>query len=103
MTETYDADDTRGSVDTRKTLVRKFSRNSEIDVELAKALKIGEKAKGRRIAGKTDLTDVPSGLAGRVMPLPYVCPKCGTKYMNYAFKCNLCQYPTPLGNVNWRR
>lgn len=104
MTESFDTEHD-SDADTRKTKVKKHGRNSEIDEALDKALKQGIRH-GRhktRILGKTDITDIPSGLSQKIMPLPYSCIKCGKMHMAYRTQCVLCGWPTPLGLINWRR
>lgn len=102
MTESFDTDGNQDA-DTRKSKVKKFGKNSEIDEALDKALKQGIRDKGHRIAGHTDLTDIPTGLMTKLMPLPYACPSCGKIHMAYRMTCVLCNAPTPLGFINWRR
>ncbi len=104
MTESFDTEHD-SDADTRKTRVKKFGRDSEIDEVLGKALKHGVRH-GRhktRILGRMDLTDVPSGLSQKIMPLPYTCVQCGKAHLSYVLKCVLCGWPSPIGLINWRR
>ena len=59
---------------------------------------------GRRPMGGQDLTTVPIDFdVTKIMPLPWVCPKCGNAHLMYVMKCNRCGKPTPLGEENWRK
>lgn len=105
MTESYDVESRQSYIDTRKTKVKKFARNSEIDRELEKAMRTGRKH-GRHktpILGRQDQTSIPPGLAQKIMPLPHVCVHCGKVTVAFSMRCVLCGWPTPIGLVNWRR
>ena len=59
---------------------------------------------GRRPMGGQDLTTVPIDIdITQMMPLPWICPKCGDAHLMYTMSCKRCGRPTPLGEENWRR
>lgn len=105
MTESFDTEGRDHEADISKTRVKKFAKDSEIDKALEDALKVGRKH-GRhktRILGRVDITDIPSGLSQKLMPLPHSCFKCGKVHMAYRMQCVVCGWPTPLGLISWRR
>ena len=58
---------------------------------------------GRHISHGQDHTHIPLDVdLTKIMPLPWICPKCGNGHLMYVFNCNRCGYPTPLGDENWR-
>ena len=59
---------------------------------------------GRKPLGGQDMTSVSIDEdLTKLMPLPWVCPKCGDPHLMYCLRCMHCGGPTPLGEVNWRR
>jgi ribosomal protein S27AE len=58
---------------------------------------------GARHLGTQNIMDVPKDVdVTKIMPLPWICPKCGNGHLMYVFNCNRCGLPTPLGEENWR-
>ena len=59
---------------------------------------------GNRMLGGQDHTSIPIDFdITKLMPLPWVCPRCGNAHLMYVFACNRCGYKTPIGDENWRR
>lgn len=59
---------------------------------------------GSRPMGGQDMTTVPIDEdLTKMMPLPWVCPKCGDPHLMYTLRCMRCGAPTPIGETNWRR
>lgn len=58
---------------------------------------------GARHLGKQNHLDIPKDAdLTKIMPLPWICPKCGNGHLMYVFNCNRCGHITPLGEENWR-
>ena len=59
---------------------------------------------GNRMLGGQDHTSIPIDFdMTKIMPLPWVCPRCGNAHLMYVFACNRCGFKTPIGDENWRR
>lgn len=58
---------------------------------------------GSRIHGKQNHLDVPiTEDLTKLMPLPWICPKCQNGHLMYVFNCNRCGTKSPMGEENWR-
>ena len=100
MTESFDTNDYRSSMNTWKSLCKK---PYNFETWEQRETPVHWKSGAKRFIGRTDITDVPTGLSEKVMPLPWTCPRCMTKHLCWVFECVLCGNKSPMGRVNWRR
>lgn len=62
-----------------------------------------DKHGNRPIGQGQDHTSIPIDQdLTNIMPLPWICPKCGNGHLMYVFNCNRCGCSSPIGDENWR-